>query len=189
VTLSEDMTTLPPDARRSRRGFLGLAAGATALGATAMSTTALALASPAGAASAATGVVGDPPLTTPGAELGYAETVTSSSTSKVFQVPGLVLVLEAHDRPVAVEYGGYVSSSLLNGIVKLKLYRGLVVLHEIGCTTAGAAGLARLHGHVRLPATTERATLSVVLESFTAGGRASLYAYPTCPAFLHARAL
>jgi hypothetical protein len=170
--------TLPPldDARRSRRGFFRLAGGAGAAGVAVVAAT---------ARPAAAEVTG-----TSGAELGYAETVVAATTTSSVALPNLSHVVPVGDGPVAVEYGSYVQSSAANGLVKLYLLRDGQPVHEVGCTMAGAGGVAHLLGRLRLPAgTSATATFTVLLANWTPRATVKALAMPLSPAFVQAHRL
>jgi hypothetical protein len=168
----------PPDlhaepARRSRRGFLGLASGLGAAGVAAVTV------GGAPTASAAESTA------TPGVELGYAETVTAVATTSSTALPNLALVVPVGDGPVAVEYGSYVQSTVANGLVKLYLLRDGHPVHEVGCTVAGAGGVGHLRGRLRLPAgNPTTATFTVLLANWTPRAIVKALAMPLNPAFV-----
>jgi hypothetical protein len=171
------MTDSPPSLEpRTRRGFFGLAGRAGALG-----------------AAAAAGAVARPSLagaaTPSGLELGYAETVAPVSTTSTVGVPNLILQLGPQDRPIAVEYGGHLTSTAANGGVKLVLVgAGGVVIHEVACTTPGRNGVEPAFGYKRLPPLSGPILLGVML-AVIGPGQAGLVASPTSPAFLQVRSL
>jgi hypothetical protein len=162
----------------SRRGFFALAGKGAALGAAAVAGS-VALPQAAGAET----------VGTPGGEVGYAETTAPVGTRTIVAVPNLVLQLAPHDRPVTVEFGGYVAASAADAIVKLRLLQGTQVIHEVGTTPGPALAPGHLHGLRRLPPSTTASTISVALLSGTSGATATVLAYATCPAFLLIREL
>lgn len=183
-----DMPSSPVLPTRSRRGFLGLAAKAGAIGAV-VATGAIEGSAVAGAASTSTGSLGSTGAVVT-SELGYAETVADASTGTSLVVPNLALRVTVGDGPVAVEYGGYVASSVANGLVKLYLLRDGAPIHEVGCTVAGAGGVGYLRGHSRIAATQiGPSTFTVLLANWTAKATVRVLAMPLSPAFVQARLL
>lgn len=160
---------------RTRRAFLGIASAAG-------------LAAAAGHL-AAPPVAGATGLSSSGAELGYAETTSSISTTSSRSVPGLVLSIATGDGPASIEYGGYLGSSVVNGAVKLYLMRDGQPVHEIGCSVTGAYGFDHVHGQCRVAPAQSTSVFSVLLARWTSSGAAHLFAGPLSPAFIHARRL
>jgi hypothetical protein len=162
----------------TRRSFLGLAGKGAAFGAAAVAGN-VALPQPVGATT----------VGTPGGEVGYAETTAPVGTRTIVAVPNLVLQLAPHDRPVSIEFGGYVAASVANAVVKLRLLQGTQVIHEDGTTPGPALAPGHLHGLRRIPPSSTASTISLALVSGTSGATATVLAYASCPAFLLIREL